>query len=131
MSPMDFQVMWSKIKAKLLIFFLIKCCLLYLLTLCLMVSKLASMVDFTEKIIPIAFWGHKVKVKYWSSYQHFPLNILWTICLIITKLCTVVNTRKCITLCKPFWILHFSQTFLVTIFIWMNFVQLLKSVNNS
>ena len=93
---MDFQVMWSKNKAKLLIIFLIKCCLLYLLTLCLMVSKLATMVGFTEKIIPIAFLGHKVKVKYWSSYQHFPLNILWTICLIITKLCTVVTTRKCI-----------------------------------
>ena len=29
---------------------------------------------------------------YWSSFQHYLLNILWAICLIITKLGTVVAT---------------------------------------
>ena len=30
----------------------------YLMTLCLMVTQLATLVDFWEKIIPIAFWSH-------------------------------------------------------------------------
>ena len=34
-----------------------------IMTLCLMVIKLAILVDFREKIVHIAFWGHKVNVK--------------------------------------------------------------------
>ena len=34
----------------------------YLMILCLMVAKLATLVDFRENIIPTAFWGHKVKI---------------------------------------------------------------------
>ena len=44
----------------------------------------------------------------WSSSQHCPLNHLWTICLIIYKLSTVVASGECIIHCiwKPFCILH-------------------------
>ena len=68
----------------------------YLLILCLMVTKLATLVDFREKIIPICFRGHKVKsnYRYWSSYQHCLLNTLWTIYFIINKLGTVVANRE-------------------------------------
>ena len=54
----------------------------------------------------IAFSVSKSRSNDWSSYQHYPLNVLWTICLIITKLGTVVDTREwtihCIHACGPF-----------------------------
>ena len=43
---------------------------------------------------------------YWSSFQHYLLNIWWVICLIITKLGTVVATRE--------WIIHCICTTLLT-----------------
>ena len=51
----------------------------YLMILCLIVAKLATLVDFRENIIPTAFWVTRSRSHYWSSYQQCPLNILGTI----------------------------------------------------
>ena len=79
----------------------------YLLTIYLMVTKPATLADFWEKIIPIALWVTRSRSNYWPSYLQCPLNILWTICLIITKFGTVVAIREWIIYSKqPLWILH-------------------------
>ena len=74
MFPNDIQVMWWKVKVKLLIFSS------YVLQ-----NLLVTLFDFRE-IMPIALWV--TRSNYWSSSPLYPLNILWTICLIITILAT-------------------------------------------
>ena len=82
------------------------------------------MFDFSEKIIPVAFWVTRPRSNYWSSSQHCPLTILWTIRLIITKHGTVVAARKWILHCIYASLLTFApeepvsfQTFLVLILV--------------
>ena len=80
--------------------------------------------NLRETIIPIAFQsqGHS-RSNYWSSSQHCPLNILVTICFIITKLGTVVATREWIIPCilgmQPFSILHKAAFMFLKHFLFM------------
>ena len=64
MFPVDFQVTWSKVKGQTT-----DLLLKYLLTLNFMITKLASHVDYREKIIPIAFYGS------WGQGQTTGLHI--------------------------------------------------------
>ena len=50
-----------------------------------MVTKLATLVDLRDKIIPIALWVKRTRSNYWSAFQHCPLKIDWIIYLIMTK----------------------------------------------
>ena len=84
-----------------------KCCLLYIFW-PFGCFKLATLVDFIEKNIPIDFGVTRSRSNYWSSYQHCLLNILWTIVLIITKLDTVVATREWIIHCVCVTLLNFA-----------------------
>ena len=61
-----------------------------------MVTKLATLVDFWKRIIPnVAFLCRKVKVKLlFFNYLSVVHNVLWNICLIITKLGVVVTTGE-------------------------------------
>ena len=83
-----------------------KCCLLIILwSFVWMVTKLATLVDFREKIILIAFWVTRSKFNYWSLSKHCSVIILWTICLIITRPLTVVANSEWIIHCiyATFW----------------------------
>ena len=93
MFPVDFQVKRSKVNVNLLISIP---SIVYwnLMTLCLMVTKLATLVDFWKRIIPIALC-HKVKVKLlFFNYLSVVHNVLWNICLIITKLGVMITTGE-------------------------------------
>ena len=75
------------------------------MTLCLMVTKLSTLVDLREDY-PIVFRSQGQGQS--TGLHHCPLNILWSICLIITKQGTVAATRKWIIhyiYMQPFWIL--------------------------
>ena len=75
MFPIDFQVMWSKIKVKRDLYPSTH----YFMILCLMVMKLAALVDY-----PYCFLGHKVKVKWLGFISALSTQYLWTIWLIIS-----------------------------------------------
>ena len=45
----------------------------------LMVTELATLVNFSETINPIAFWVTRSRSNYWSSSRHCPRNILYSI----------------------------------------------------
>ena len=87
------------------------------MNLCLIVTKISTLVDLREDY-PIVFRSQGQGQS--TGLHHCPLNILWSICLIITKQGTVASTRE--------WIIHYiyatllnfapggiyvSQTFLV------------------
>ena len=59
---------------------------------------LLHLLTLERRDIPIAFWVTRSRSNYWSLSQHCPLNILWTICLIIAKLGTVIATGE--------WVIH-------------------------
>ena len=94
--PIDFQVTWSKVRVKLLIFFL---SVIYSIS-------FDPLLDEHLLTLDIAF--RVTMSNYWSSYQHCPLNILWIICLMITKLGTMVVTREWIIHCIYATILNFA-----------------------
>ena len=70
--------------------------------------KLATLVDFYERITPIDLWVTRSRSNYWSLFQHYSFNIFWTICLIIIKLGTVVATREWIVHCICATLLNFA-----------------------
>ena len=79
----------------------------YPLTLCMMVTQLATQIDFREKIIPIAFWVTRSRSNFWSLSKHCQVNILGTIRMIITKRRTVGANSEwiihCILVCATLW----------------------------
>ena len=83
----------------------LKCCLILWLS-NWWLPNFSTMFDFSKKIIPIALWVTRSWSNYWFSSQHCPLNILWTIRLIITKHGTVVAARE--------WIFHCIYADLLT-----------------
>ena len=62
-----------------LLFFIQVLSTYYFMTLFLMVTKLATLADFSETINPIAFRVTRSRSNYWSSSQHCPRNILYSI----------------------------------------------------
>ena len=99
MFPIDFQVVWSKVKVKPMI---IIPSVVYSISLTLLdgyhTSYTGWLWEYYPSIIhyPIAFWVKKSK--YLSLYHHCLLKILWTIHLIIKKYGTVA-TRE--------WVIHY------------------------
>ena len=80
-----FQVKWSKVRVKLLIFILF-ISVVYSISYDPLLDdcQTSLLVDFKEKRIPIAFLVTKSRSAYWYLYQHRPLKNLWTMCLRIT-----------------------------------------------
>ena len=73
----------------------------------MMVTQLATQIDFREKIIPIAFWVTRSRSNFWSLSKHCQVNILGTIRMIITKRRTVGANSEwiihCILVCATLW----------------------------
>ena len=69
-----------------------------LMILCMMVIKFAILVNYL-------YWVTRARSNYSSSSHHCPLNIIWTICLVINKPGTLVATR--------YWIIHCIYTTLL------------------
>ena len=112
MTPIYVQVTWSKVKVKLLIL-----TTQYLLTLCLMVIKLDTLVDFYY-----CFWCNKVKllVSISALSSQYFMNHLLDIIKHKSKVHLGSNKRMddLFLLCNPFDFclrgdIYVSQTFLV------------------
>ena len=71
--------------------------------------NLVHWLTLERKLSLLLLWVTRSRSNYRSSYLHCPLNILWTICLVITKLGTVVATIECIIHCIYAMLLHFAR----------------------